>query len=113
MDLAQATGPGGIPFGINATSGVTLTKDNGLHQDGGSKAATAHGILYAIVTLAVAPFDAIVAGAIGARWAWLHGITASVYFAFVLGAMVPGVLVAREHVAVCLLFIYLFPTPHV
>jgi hypothetical protein len=100
MDLVQATGPGGIPFGINATSGPTLTKKNGLHQDGGNKAATAHGIMYAIVTLAIAPFDGLVAGAIGAKWAWMHGITASVYFAFVIGAMVPGVLVAREHVVV-------------
>jgi hypothetical protein len=53
------------------------------------------------VALAVAPFDSLVAGALGTRWAWVHGITATVYFAFVLGAMVPGVIVSGEHVAVC------------
>jgi hypothetical protein len=112
MDLIQATGPGGIPFGINAASGATLTKNNGLHQDGGNKAATAHGIMYAIVTLAIAPFDGLVADAIGPKWAWMHGITATVYFAFVIGAMVPGVLVAREHVMVCLLLICPFHILH-
>jgi hypothetical protein len=72
----------------------------GLHKDE-NKAATAHGILYAIVTLAVAPFDSLVAGALGTRWAWMHGVTATLYFAFVIGALVPGMLVSREHVAVC------------
>ncbi|KAK4121653.1 iron reductase domain protein [Parathielavia appendiculata] len=99
MDLVRATGPGGIGSGFsgNASSGATLAAD-GLRQDS-NKAATAHGILYAIVALAVAPFDSLVAGALGSRWAWLHGVTASVYLAFVFGALVPGVLVSREHVA--------------
>jgi MFS family permease len=106
MDLIRATGPGGIGTGIsgNASSGATVAPD-WLRQDS-SKAATAHGILYAIVALAVAPFDSLVAGALGSRWAWMHGVTASGYFAFVVGAMVPGVLVSREHVAVCF---YFFP----
>lgn len=53
------------------------------------------------MALAVAPFDSLVAGAMGARWAWVHGVTATLYFVFVIGAMVPGVLVSGEHVVVC------------
>ncbi|KAK4158031.1 hypothetical protein C8A00DRAFT_11127 [Chaetomidium leptoderma] len=102
MDLIKATGPGGIgSTGVsgNASSGATMVGNDGRLRQDENKAATAHGILYAIVALAVAPFDSLVAGAMGRRWAWLHGITASVYFAFVIGAMVPGVLISREHVA--------------
>ncbi|KAK3897603.1 hypothetical protein C8A05DRAFT_38837 [Staphylotrichum tortipilum] len=102
IDLLRATGPGGIGTdavsGNITSSGATLGPD-GLQRDGGSKAATAHGILYAITALAVAPFDSLVAGALGKKWAWMHGVTATVYFAFVIGAMVPGVIVGGEHVA--------------
>ncbi|KAK4097819.1 iron reductase domain protein [Parathielavia hyrcaniae] len=107
VDLVRATGPGGIGSGFsgNATSGATMSAD-GLRRDS-NKAATAHGILYAIVALAVAPFDSLVAGALGSRWAWLHGVTATIYLAFVMGAMVPGVLVSREHVTT-----QQFSTPH-
>jgi len=105
MDLTRATGPGGIPLtgtaaANNVSVGAALTPAGLVRDD--NKAATAHGILYAIITLAVAPFDSLVAGALGSRWAWLHGVTASVYFAFVIGAMVPGVIISGQHVAVCL-----------
>jgi hypothetical protein len=104
INLARATGPGGIPSSANnpdlttPDAELSFSDGGGLHKSGDAKAATAHGILYAIVALAVAPFDSLVAGAMGSRWAWVHGITATVYFAFVLGAMVPGVIVSREHV---------------
>lgn len=101
MDLLKATGPGGIGAGLSgsASSSTTLT-GNMLHRDE-NKAATAHGVLYAIVALAVAPFDTLVAAFLGSRWPWLHGATASFYFAFVTGAMVPGIIISRQHVAVC------------
>ncbi|GAB1318650.1 DOMON domain-containing protein [Madurella fahalii] len=101
MDLVKATGPGGVG-GVdvprNATSGAALLGDgDGLVRDS-NKAATAHGVLFAITALAVAPFDTLIAAAFRRR-SWLHGFTGSVYFLFVIGAMVPGVLVSREHVA--------------
>lgn len=69
------------------------------------------------MALGIAPFDSLVAGALGRststvrkRWAaWAHGFTAVAYVAFVVGAMVPGILVSREHVAVCLFF-FLWPS---
>ena len=103
MDLLLATGPGGLALDSgspnNVSVGAALAAD-WLHRDD-NKAATAHGILYAIVTLAVAPFDSLVASALGSRWAWMHGVTATVYFAFVIGAMVPGVMTSGQLVSVC------------
>lgn len=100
MDLVRATGPGGVGAPRNATSGAALLGNGeGLVRDS-NKAATAHGILFVIVALAVAPFDMLIAGAFR-RWSWLHGFTGSVYFLFVIGAMVPGVLISREHIMVC------------
>ncbi|KAK4249227.1 hypothetical protein C7999DRAFT_12877 [Corynascus novoguineensis] len=118
IDLDKATGPGGIGPSDTITGGSGKVKSSsgdavlsgerdGLVQDGGSKAATAHGVLYAVVALGIAPFDSLVAGALGRststlrkRWAaWAHGFTATAYVAFVVGAMVPGILVSREHVA--------------
>ncbi|KXX73042.1 hypothetical protein MMYC01_210086, partial [Madurella mycetomatis] len=97
MDLVRASGPGGVGVPRNATSGAALLGDGeGLVRDS-NKAATAHGILFVIVALAVAPFDMLIAGAFR-RWSWLHGFTGSVYFLFVIGAMVPGVLISREHI---------------
>ena len=106
MDLLLATGPGGLALDSgspnNASVGAALSAD-WLQRDN-NKAATAHGILYAIVTLAVAPFDSLVAGALGSRWAWMHGVTATVYFGFVIGAMVPGVIISGQLVSVRLFF---------
>jgi hypothetical protein len=64
-----------------------------------NQAATAHGVLYIIATLAVAPVDTLIAGACR-RWSWLHGFTGTMYFLFVVGAMVPGIMISREHVVV-------------
>ncbi|KAL2129681.1 hypothetical protein VTI74DRAFT_7447 [Chaetomium olivicolor] len=108
IDLRRAVGAGGIGAGVSGASSsdtVTLTTDQ-LHQDS-DKAAAAHGILYAIIALAVAPFDSLVAGALGSKWAWMHGVTATIYFLFVLGAMIPGVMVSEEHVLT-----QKFRTPH-
>ncbi|KAK3306487.1 uncharacterized protein B0T15DRAFT_509860 [Chaetomium strumarium] len=107
MDLVKATGPGGI--GLDTIGNIsnislsssTILEGDAFHRDD-DKAATAHGILYAIITLAVAPFDSLVAGVLGNKRGaagWVHGVTASAYFAFVIGAMVPGVIVSRQHVA--------------
>ncbi|KAL2146952.1 hypothetical protein VTI28DRAFT_1679 [Corynascus sepedonium] len=111
IDLDKATGPGGIGPSDTITGGSGKVKSSsgdavlsgergGLVQDGGSKAATAHGVLYAVVALGIAPFDSLVAGALSRststvrkRWAaWAHGFTAVAYVAFVVGAIVPGIL---------------------
>ncbi|AEO67178.1 uncharacterized protein THITE_2075941 [Thermothielavioides terrestris NRRL 8126] len=101
LDLSKAVGPGGIALDAagnvsSPAASTTLARDD-LHSDG-DPAAWAHGILYAVVALALAPLDSLVAGALGRRWPCVHGVSASLYFAFVIGAMVPGVLVSREHV---------------
>ncbi|KAL2152981.1 hypothetical protein VTH82DRAFT_4136 [Thermothelomyces myriococcoides] len=100
IDIRKATGEGGVGDGISGekSGNAILSGERGLVKDS-NKAATAHGILYAVVALAVAPFDSLVAAALGTRWAWVHGVTGTAYFAFVIGAMVPGILVSREHVA--------------
>ncbi|KAL2159485.1 hypothetical protein VTH06DRAFT_2490 [Thermothelomyces fergusii] len=101
IDLRKATGKGGIGEGISggdSGNNVVLSGERGLVKDSNG-AATAHGILYAVVALAIAPFDSLVAGALGTRWAWVHGLTASAYLAFVVGALVPGIIISREHVA--------------
>lgn len=100
MDLVQATGPGGIGFAVigSNTSGAALVGD-GLVRDS-NKAAAAHGILYAVVALGVAPVDSLVARTLGRRLPGLHAFTASLYFAFVIGAMIPGILTSREQVEV-------------
>ncbi|KAL1839918.1 hypothetical protein VTJ49DRAFT_1006 [Mycothermus thermophilus] len=118
-DLLRATGPGGIPTGIvgpstNASSGATIVAGSdgeatpgGIYHDKSRPRAVAHGVLYAIAVLAFAPLDTLIAGALGPRWAWMHAGTATVYFLFVVGALVPGVLVSGEHVAT-----QQFRTPH-
>lgn len=111
IDLTKASGPGGIV--LNATGNITASSNTNLSHDDlhwdTDKAATAHGVLYAIIALAVAPLDTLIAGALGRRWACVHGVSATLYFAFVIGAMVPGVLLSRQHVAVrCMLIMFLW-----
>ncbi|KAK3389724.1 hypothetical protein B0H63DRAFT_464225 [Podospora didyma] len=97
VDMIKATGAaaGGLGVPTNITSGAVLVGD-GLERDR-NKAATAHGILFAIVALAVAPFDTLVAGALK-RWPTLHAISSSLYFAMVIGALVPGIMISKEHI---------------
>jgi hypothetical protein len=89
---------------LTPDSGRDATQ-GGIHRDRSSRAAVAHGVLFAIAALAFAPLDILIAGALGPRWAWMHAGTATVYFLFVIGAFVPGILVSSEHVMVgCLGF---------
>jgi hypothetical protein len=107
IDLLHASGPSSflaLPTPSNVTSHAVMAAGSPT-EDGGSKASTVHGVLYAIVALAIAPFDSLVAATTAnktGRWVWLQGISGALYFAFVLGAMVPGVIVSRELVLVCL-----------
>ncbi|KAK0621663.1 hypothetical protein B0T17DRAFT_299328 [Bombardia bombarda] len=93
MDMVKATGIGGIGTPQNITNGAVLL--GGIAGDH-DKAATAHGIIFAIATLAVAPFDTLVAGI--RRWPTLHMITSTIYFALVIGAFIPGIIVSTEYV---------------
>ncbi|KAK4115963.1 iron reductase domain protein [Canariomyces notabilis] len=99
-DLVRATGPGGVgdPLNTAASATTVLAGDSsGSMVRDSNRAATAHGVLYIIATLAVAPVDTLIAGACR-RWSWLHAFTGTMYFLFVVGAMVPGILISREHV---------------
>ena len=102
MDMVRATGPGGISASSLPTNGSTASVgaelvDGRLHEPS-TKAATAHGVMYALVALGIAPLDTAVAGLLG-RWPTLHVVTATFYFLFVVGAMVPGILVSNQQVA--------------
>ncbi|KAK3353234.1 hypothetical protein B0T25DRAFT_206131 [Lasiosphaeria hispida] len=104
MDMVRATGAGGIGTPSNATVGAALVGDGIYHVN--NKAATAHGVVFVIAALIIAPFDSLVAGALS-RWPTLHAFSATFYLLFVIGALVPGIIVSREHVAT-----QNFGTPH-
>ncbi|KAK3688035.1 hypothetical protein B0T22DRAFT_143109 [Podospora appendiculata] len=94
MNMVTATGPGGI-----TTVPQNITKNavfSGGIIDDSDKAATAHGVLFALIALAVAPFDTLVAG-LTKRWPAVHTFTSTIYFLMVIGAMVPGILVSKEY----------------
>ncbi|KAK3317970.1 hypothetical protein B0H66DRAFT_220348 [Apodospora peruviana] len=96
MDMVKATTPGGVGVPkINATDGAVLPKV--INEDHGDRAATAHGVVFAIVALVAAPFDSLVAGALR-KWPTLHMITATVYFALVIGALVPGINISKQYI---------------
>ncbi|KAK4130677.1 iron reductase domain protein [Trichocladium antarcticum] len=121
IDLVHATGGSSFPAlpspppppppPPNATAHAAMAPGSPREDSTVRGPGAAHGILYAIVALAIAPFDALVAAVSvtrrGRGWAWLGAITGAVYFAFVLGAMVPGVVVSRE-----LVLTRQFRTPH-
>ncbi|KAK4202408.1 hypothetical protein QBC40DRAFT_276694 [Triangularia verruculosa] len=98
IDIAKSTGPGGVGTPTNVTQHVSFPDDDSSLKKSSNKAATAHGILFAIVALAIAPFDTLVAAFLGRRWPKLHVVTGSTYFLFVLGAMIPGIVISREHI---------------
>ncbi|KAK4175755.1 hypothetical protein QBC36DRAFT_19156 [Triangularia setosa] len=98
IDVAKSSGSGGVGTPTNITQHVTFPDNDSSLKKSSNKAATAHGILFAIVALAIAPFDTLVAAFLGRRWPKLHIATGSTYFLFVLGAMVPGLLISGEHV---------------
>jgi len=113
MNLAQATGPDGVftpPVGgSNITTGAVFV-DGGVHATERSQASTAHGIVFVVAILVIAPADALIAGALK-RWPSLHAVSATVYVAMVIGALVPGLAISREHVAVCLSALFSTPSP--
>ncbi|KAK0641474.1 hypothetical protein B0T16DRAFT_303937, partial [Cercophora newfieldiana] len=96
IDLPRATGPGGIPLPEPKTLGAALT--GSVAATPRSKASLAHGIVFAVATLVIAPADMVLAGALR-RWPVLHAISALIYVALVVGALVPGVEISREHFA--------------
>ncbi|KAK0736221.1 hypothetical protein B0T21DRAFT_411408 [Apiosordaria backusii] len=99
INIPKSSGPGGVGTPTNITSShVTFPDDDPSLKKSTNKAATAHGILFAIVALAIAPFDTLVAAFLGRRWPTLHVATGGTYFLFVIGGMVPGILVSREHI---------------
>ncbi|KAK4185680.1 hypothetical protein QBC35DRAFT_465342 [Podospora australis] len=95
INAPLATGPGGVGSPGNATTNAVFV--NNSMSKSSNKAATVHGILFAIVALAIAPFDTLVAAFLQ-KWPKLHVFTSGTYFAFVLGAMVPGILISRDHI---------------
>ncbi|KAK4454467.1 hypothetical protein QBC34DRAFT_434031 [Podospora aff. communis PSN243] len=96
VDLPRATGAGGIPFPSTGTEGAVLT--GSVVATPRSKQSLAHGIVFAVATLVIAPADMIVAGALR-RWPVLHSVSATVYVALAVGALVPGIAISREHFA--------------
>ncbi|KAK3361116.1 hypothetical protein B0T24DRAFT_114491 [Lasiosphaeria ovina] len=107
VDMVKARGSlGGAAFGTlrNASDGANLV-GSGLRRDT-DKVATAHGAMFAAVALAVAPFDTLVTVALR-RWPTLPMLSSLGYFALVIGAMVPGILISKEHI-----LSQKFNTPH-
>ncbi|KAK0627313.1 hypothetical protein B0T14DRAFT_395922, partial [Immersiella caudata] len=96
IDLVRATGAGGVPFPDTRTVGASLI--GGVVATPRSKQSLAHGIVFAVATLVIAPADMIIAGALR-RWPVLHGVSATVYVALAIGALVPGIAISREHFA--------------
>lgn len=126
LSPSHATSPLGIPpssisaLAYNLTTPDIVLPPGSPHRDSGTRLARTHGILYAVTALAVAPFDSLIAAIfLGSRrvkararkggwerWgSWLHGVTGAGYFAFVVGGLVPGVIVGREHVNVSVSYI--------
>ncbi|KAK3938717.1 hypothetical protein QBC46DRAFT_161229 [Diplogelasinospora grovesii] len=99
MNMPQATGGGIFNVPANITTGAAVAAIGGGDgiQNDNDKAATAHGILFALIALAVAPFDLLVAGTLK-RWPVVHAVTSTVYTAFVIGAFTQGVVVSREYI---------------
>lgn len=79
------------------SSGATLPTTDVIKKDGTDRAATAHGVLFAIAALLCAPFDVLVAGALK-KWPILHMISSTIYFAIVIGAFVPGIQISKTYI---------------
>jgi hypothetical protein len=92
MNMAQATGPSGVPLASNITSGAALL--GSLVKDG-DKASKAHGLLMALVALVIIPFDVIIIGLF--KWPMLHAFTGSLVLFLVLTAMGLGIYVSTEY----------------
>ncbi len=100
MDTIQATGPGGprVFKGSNSTetTGATIS---GNIQDDSDKAALAHGLVMALVTLLIAPVDMLTASVLR-RWPAVHMVTSAGYLVCLMGGFGIGVKISAEYLAV-------------
>jgi len=100
MNTIQATGPGGAAIltsvNPNITTGAAMAGDI---QDDSDKASTEHGVIMALVTLAIAPVDMLVTSALR-HYPILHVITSTAYLAFMVGGLVLGIRISGEYFAV-------------
>ncbi|EGS21256.1 uncharacterized protein CTHT_0031050 [Thermochaetoides thermophila DSM 1495] len=87
--------------------GVLFQEDEAVIVDRRPRNGIVHGVLYAIAALALAPIDFLVAGLLAAghasrarkrTCAWTHYATATVYTGFVFAALVPGMMISRDHI---------------
>ncbi|KAK4222235.1 hypothetical protein QBC38DRAFT_88574 [Podospora fimiseda] len=104
VSVNDATGSGGI-----GPLDLTEIRSRGPEIDmrhTSVKASVAHGVLFAITAVAIAPFDMLV-GTFLTKWPKLHAVTTGGYFAFAMGALVPGVVISSQH-----LITKKFATPH-
>ncbi|KAK3985996.1 hypothetical protein QBC44DRAFT_145118 [Cladorrhinum sp. PSN332] len=104
VSLSDAVGIGGI-----GPLNLTEIRARGPEVDmrhTSAKASVAHGVLFAITAVAIAPFDMLVATFLK-KWPKLHAVTTGGYFAFAMGAFVPGVVVSSQHIIT-----KKFATPH-
>ena len=100
VDMIQATGPGGAAIlttvNPNITTGAALA--GGIHDDV-DKGSVDHGMIMAIVALAIAPVDMITASALR-RFPVLHIITSTGYLAFMIAGIALGIKISGEYIAV-------------
>lgn len=85
-----------LPATAKTSDGANLPKDI-IKKDGRDKGATAHGVLFAIAALVCAPFDVLVGGALK-KWPTLHAVSATLYFAVVIGGLVPGIQISKTYI---------------
>ncbi|KAK4161529.1 hypothetical protein QBC43DRAFT_323481 [Cladorrhinum sp. PSN259] len=104
FSVNESTGTGGIgPLNLAEISAGSPEIDM---RHTSAKASVAHGVLFAITAVALAPFDMLV-GTFLKKWPKLHAFTTGWYFAFAMGAFVPGVVVSGQHIIT-----KKFATPH-
>jgi hypothetical protein len=100
MDTIQATGAGGAgifsAINPNITTGASLT--GGIQSDD-DKRALGHGVIMALISLAVAPVDLLAAGALR-RWPVLQLLTSVGYVGLMIGGLVLGIRISGEYLAV-------------
>ncbi len=100
MNIVQATGAGGVgvfpAVAASTSSGATIA---GGIQDDADKAALAHGLVMALVTLVVAPLDLLVGGALR-RWPVLRVVTSFGYLVLLLVGLGLGVKISAEYLKV-------------
>ena len=102
MNTQQAVGPGGQDLlnGLDhtITTGAVMSEDI---QSDFDKPALSHGLLMAVVTLAVAPLDFLATNVLR-RWPLLNLLTFSVYLILLCAGLGVGVRISGEYLAVSL-----------